>query len=227
MFRRNLSRALICCVALTGFAAAAATAKTHVITFGKWSAVQYQSDAEDKILSLKIRPMQVDGRVKEFTTGTIHDVTDRLFVVQRAFRVNDSLPDDPVPHWQWQTGGWLLVDRLTGRISALNLPEFDLSLSRPSWYRDYAGYCGVSDDGKKIYAIVAQVGRRKPILKKLLSENEANKKDESKPQPCSSPSWQRSPARVTFASAGQTYAIRGHTVDLITDKEDEEEEATK
>ena len=64
---------------------------------------------------------------------------------------------------------WLPVDRLTGRVSQLNLPEFDPFYSTASWYRDYIAYCGVSEDGKKLYAVVAQVGRRKPILKKMLA----------------------------------------------------------
>ena len=227
MFLRHLRQVFICCFALSSLAAAAAP-KTHVITFGKWNTVQYHSDTDDKPLALKIRPMLVDTRLKEFTLGSIHDVTDRLFVVQRAFRVNDGLPEDSAPHWQWQPGGWLLVDRATGHVSSLNLPEFDAFFSTPSWYRDYAAYCGISDDGKKIYAVVAQIGRRKPILKKLLLENDPGKKEE--PRPCSMPSWERSPARVTFVSAGdarQTFAIRGHTVDIVTDMQDEEEEAVK
>ena len=46
------------------------------------------------------------------------------------------------------------VDRLTGRVSQLNLPEFDPFYSTASWYRDYIAYCGVSEDGKKLYAVV-------------------------------------------------------------------------
>ena len=67
------------------------------------------------------------------------------------------------------TGGVaLLVDRETGRVSQLNLPNFDAFYSLASWYRDYAAYCGVSDDGAKVFAIVAQLGSRKPILKREL-----------------------------------------------------------
>jgi len=76
--------------------------------------------ADEKPLTLKVRPLLVDARVKEFTLGPAHDVTDRLFVVRRAFRVNDSLPEESsTPHWQWQRGGWLLVDRVTGRVSPI------------------------------------------------------------------------------------------------------------
>ena len=93
----------------------------------------------------------MDGRIKEYVVGSPHEVTERLFVVQRAFRVNDSLADEATPWWQWQRGGWLLVDRTTGRVSAINLPEYDAFYSAASWYRDYVAYCGVSDDGKKIF----------------------------------------------------------------------------
>jgi hypothetical protein len=36
----------------------------------------------------------VDGVLKEWTTGDAHDVTDRSFVVRRAIKLNDALPDD-------------------------------------------------------------------------------------------------------------------------------------
>jgi hypothetical protein len=209
-----------------------ATPKPHLITFGKWTTVQWLPPAgtgDDKPLTLKVRPLLVDARVKEFTIGQTHDVTDRLFVVRRAFRVNDSLPQESTspPHWQWQRGGWLLVDRATAHISPLNLPEFDALYSVASWYRDYAAYCGVSDDGKKIYAIVAQLNRRKPVLKKPLTTDSLSE-DASPDSACPAPAWQRTPVRVSFQDgpAKQTFAIRGHTVDLVDDQE-EDEEASK
>jgi hypothetical protein len=214
--------------------AAAAATKPHIITFGKWTTVQWfpEAGAEDeKPLTLKVRPLLVDAHVKEFTLGSAHDVTDRLFVVRRAFRVNDSLPQESTspPHWQWQRGGWLLVDRVTAHISSINLPEFDAFYSAASWYRDYAAYCGVSDDGKKIHAVVAQISRRKPVLKKLLdgaSIAGTEMKDASADSACPTPAWQRAPIRVSFEPAGapkQTFAIHGHIVDLMTDEEDDEE----
>jgi hypothetical protein len=177
----------------------------------------------EKALALRIRPLFVDGRVKEYVAGVAHEVTERLFVVRRAFRVNDSLTDDPAPHWQWQRGGWLLVDRTTGRAAAINLPEFDAFYSSASWYRDYVAYCGVSDDGKKTYAVVAQLSRRKPVLKKQLS-NEGVSGDAGPDSACPTPQWQRSPSRVSFDVAGgkQTFAIRGHVVDVVNDAEEEE-----
>ncbi len=221
-------------------ASSAAATKSHIITFGKWTTVQSSPEsgsgaADETPLPLKVRPLLIDTRVKEFTLGPAHDVTDRLFVVRRAFRVNDSLPQEStsIPHWEWQPGGWLLVDRATGHISLLNLPGFDVFYSAASWYRDYAAYCGVSDDNKKVYAVVAQINRRKPILKKPI-EGETVVDKETKDAPvgslCPAPAWQRTPARVTFEPAGapkQTYAIRGHAVDLLNETEEEDEEASK
>ena len=209
--------------------------KPHIITFGRWTTVQWfpgTGAVDDKPLTLKVRPLLVDARVKEFTLGPAHDVTDRLFVVRRAFRVNDSLPQESAtpPHWQWQRGGWLLVDRITGRTSPINLPEFDAFYSAASWYRDYAAYCGISDDGKKAYAVVAQIGRRKPVLRKLLDESmvEGEPKNVSPDSACPLPAWQRTPVRVTFEPTGaakQTFAVRGHVVDLVSEEEEDEEAA--
>ena len=132
--------------------------------------------------------------------GPPHEVTERLFVVRRVFRVNDALPENAAPKWQWQRGGWPLVDRLTGRISAVNLPEFDVLYSASSWHRDYVAYCGVSDDGKKRFAIAAQLNRRKPVLKKALPEGLPD--DATPDTACFTPTWQRGPMRVSFASVG-------------------------
>ena len=208
-----------------------AVPRVHVITFGKWMTVPWLPGLEgSKPLTLKVRPLLIDGRVKEYAVGLPHDVTDRLFVVRRAFRLNDSLPDEPgSSRWQWQRGGWLLIDRLMGRISAINLPDFDAYYSAGAWYRDYFAYCAVSDDGKKIYALVAQVTRRKPVLKKMLS-NEGVSDEAAPDSACPVPSWQRTPTRVTFETTGaskQTFAIRGHVVDLVSDAEDEDEEASR
>jgi len=222
---------LFFCVAFELAPAHAAT-KVHIITFGKWTSVEWRPETgkpDEKPLSLKIRSLIVDGRIKEYVLGAPHEVTDRLFVVRRAFRVNDNLPDDPGnPRWQWQRGGWLVVDRVTGRVSVVSLPEFDVLYSPVSWYRDYAAYCGVSDDGKKTYAMVTQLNRRKPVLKKPLPGDGVP--DNAGPDSaCPVPTWQRSPMRVSFEPRGdvkQTFAVRGHAVDLVNDA-DEEEEGTK
>ena len=209
---------------------ALAAPKPHVIAFGKWTTVQWLPGmGNEKPISLKVRALFVDTRLKEYTLGPAHEVTDRLFIVRRAFRVNDSLPEEPAaaPSWQWQRGGWVLVDRVSGRVLPVNLPEFDAFYSATSWYRDYAAYCGVSDDGKKLFAVVAQIGRRKPVMKKPLAGAEIS--DDAAPDSaCPAPAWQREPARVSFESTGggkQTFAIRGHVVDVVNDAEEEEEAA--
>jgi len=203
-----------------------AAPKPHVISFGKWATVPWSVGAQEKEeVNLKVRGLYVDSRLKEFTLGSPHEITDRLFVVRRAFRVNDALPQESngSPRWRWQRGGWLLVDRVTGRVSSLALPEFDSYYSSASWYRDYVAYCGVSDDGKKLYAIVAQLGRRKPILKRPLGDAANNENPDSA---CPAPDWQRQPTRVTFELSEDhktTYSVRGHAVDVVNDEEDEED----
>jgi len=206
-------------------ALARSASKVHVIAFGKWTLVEwFPGSDEGKPQTLKIRGLIVDGRVKEYVLGPPHEVTDRLFVVRRAFRVNDSLPEESAPRWQWQRGGWLLVDRVTGHVSAINLPEFEALYSAASWYRDYVAYCGISDDDRKTYAIVAQLNRRRPVMKRPLS-NEGLPDDASPDSACPAPSWQRNPVRVSFEPPGgakQTFAIRGHVVDVVNDTEEEE-----
>ena len=86
--------------------------------FGKWTPAKwYVGEADNKPLDVKIRAFYVDTRMKEFTTRSAQDVSDRLFVVRRMFRLNDTLPEEnsPSPRWVWQWGGWPLVDRVTGR----------------------------------------------------------------------------------------------------------------
>jgi hypothetical protein len=204
--------------------------KPHVVSLGKPSAIKWcVGPNEGKCLDLKVRALYVDSRVKEFTLGASHDITERLFVVRRAFRLNDALPGEALSprSWVWQRGGWLLVDRMTGHVSAVNLPEFDSYYSVASWYRDYAAYCGVSDDGKKLFAVVFQVGRRKPVLKKALGETA---EDEMPDSECPAPVWERHPARVTFEAdenEKSTYTVRGHAADLMSDDDGEEEKAAK
>ncbi len=218
---------LICVLMCLPWSECAAVPKPHVITFGKWISAKWPNATGEKLLDLKVRALFVDTRLKEYTTGTPHEVTDRLFVVRRAFRVNDALPTDNAAagatRWQWQRGGWLLVDRLTGRVSQLNLAEFDPFYSSASWYRDYIAYCGVSEDGKKLYTVVAQVGRRKPILKKDAGEPAGTDDPDSE---CLAPVWERTPMRVTFQhgdNAKLVFSIRSRVVDVVNDVEEPEE----
>ena len=168
-----------------------AASKQHVVTLGKWTSIKWQADNNNEPASLRIRPLYVDGNAREFTTGQVHDVTERTFVVQRMFRVNDSLPDQSgPPRWRWQKGGWMLVDRGSGKIQQLNAPEFDADRSAISWFRDYAAYCGTSADAGKTLVMVVQLGRRRPLLRKLIGDDHV----------CPAPVWQRDPVRVTFVT---------------------------
>jgi hypothetical protein len=203
-----------------------AVAKQHALSFGKWVSVTWSAEA-GKPLALKIRALYVDGQVKEFTFGQPHEVTERLYVVRRAFRVNDALPEDAAPRWEWQPGGWLLVDRVSGHVTQIVLPEFDPYYSAASWYRDYMAYCGVSDDGKKLLGVVSQLGRRKVILRKSLQEMHAvDDTAAALAANCFTPAWQRGPARVTFQLKGAekaTYAIRGHAAEMVVEQNESAE----
>ncbi len=206
------------CVLLLHFIALAAT-KPHVVAFGHWTSISIRSeDREKQPIVIKIRALYVDGRTREFIIGTAHDVTEHAFAVQRIYRVNDSLPQQSGPtQWQWQRGGWLLVDRVSGKIQQLALAEFDPDSSAANWFRDYAAYCGISDDGQKVFAIIMQIGRRKPLLKKSISEGNDS-------QPCAPPVWERDPVRVTFSHPPDqklTFSVKSRAVDPITEDESE------
>jgi hypothetical protein len=101
------------------------------------------------------------------------------------------------------------------RITQLNLPEFDPFYSSTSWFRDYVPYCGLSDDASKLYAVVAQIRRRKAILKRKLGEAHSAETPQSE---CTTPRWQRDPIRVTFEVTGgpkQTFQVFGHAADAM------------
>jgi hypothetical protein len=76
---------LFCAVPLT--TAAGAATKVHVITFGKWTSVQWFRDSgtDAKPLTIKIRALVVDGRVKEYALRAPHEVTERLFISAERF----------------------------------------------------------------------------------------------------------------------------------------------
>jgi hypothetical protein len=191
-----------------------AAPKAHTVVLGRWRAAQVRSDSGET-REIKVRELVIDGRLREYTTGPTHEVTDRLFVVRRAFRVNDSLPEETgkPPQWVRRLGGWISVERQTGHVAQLNLPSFDSEASEASWYRDYAAYCGASDDGSKTYMIVSQLGRRKPVLKKEFSG-----------PACPAPRWERAPSRVTFIAAGEktSFLVHAHGADLQADAAEEE-----
>jgi hypothetical protein len=183
--------------------------------------------------SLKIRALVVDGTVKEWTTGEAHDVTDRSFVVRRAVRLNDELPGEkPLAglaprHWVWQRGPWLLIDRTTGHVAALKLPDYDPGVSQVSWFRDFAAYCGLAVSGKSVYAVVAQLAVRKPVLAKKLEAFAPNMTGQVDPT-CGASDWQREPLRVTFHPNGRdpaSFEVVPGSAMLVEDAADEPEAA--
>jgi hypothetical protein len=232
MTRRAGSLVFLALLFSTTLSASAAPRKAHSVVLGAARKVPYTkagdpagaSPGDD---SLKIRALLLDGVVKEWTTGDPHDVTDRSFAVRRVIRLNDALPGDkPAPaagRWVWQRGPWLLVDRVTGHILALKLPDYDPGVSQISWFRDYAAYCGVTASGKSLYAVVAQVAARKAILAKKLQAFDS----ENHPDPvCAAADWQREPLRVTFHPAGKdavSFDVVPGSAVLVEDSGDEPE----
>src|SRR6266545_4012052 len=190
--------------------------KAHFIAFGKPTPVKlFLGPDEEHSAPMKVRGLSVDGKLKEFVTGDLHEVTDRLFVVRRAYRLNNNLPGEESrgPNWVWQRGGWLLADRLTGHLTQFALPDFDPFYSQASWFRDYVAYCGVSDDGTRLSAVVMQLGRKKPVLKKELGSASQGELPEAN---CDAPLWEKKPTRVTFLPRHvekQAFSIFGHSGD--------------
>jgi hypothetical protein len=159
----------------------------------------------------------VDGKVKDWTTGDLHEVTDRSFSVRRAVRLNDGLPGDKGEHWVWQRGPWVLIDRTSGKITALRLPDYEPAVSNVAWFRDFAAYCGLTPSGKELYAVVAQIAARKPVLNKKLAEWNPT----SHPTPaCAPAAWQREPLQVSFSPTGAatvTFNLTGSSAVLVED----------
>ena len=196
-----LATALTLGAACTAFAA---VAKTHAVGLGGVRKVPYSvagdpagARAEEK--ELRVRPLVVDGKVKEWTTGEVHDVTDRSFAVRRAIRLNDALPADKAEHWVWQRGPWLLIDRVSGKVTALHLADYDPAVSDVVWFRDYAAYCGLHAGGKQLYGMVAQIAARKPLLARKLGAWDPL--DHPSPA-CAPAAWQREPLRIAFQATG-------------------------
>jgi hypothetical protein len=235
LFRRAQgAAALIVMLAITAMEpcfvfGAPAKAKGHSVAFGAVKRVPYSVSGDPagnsgEETELKIRPLIVDGKVKEWTTGETHDVTDRSVAVRRALRLNDALPTDKTEHWVWQRGPWLLADRTTGKVAALHLPDFDPSVSTVTWFRDYAAYCGLSSGGKQLYAVVAQIAGRKPLLMKRIA---AWDPADHSAHACAPAAWQREPLKVTFAFAkGQpvSYELVGLSAVLVEEGDPEDDD---
>jgi hypothetical protein len=220
--------------------------KVHTVALGAAKRVHYSkvSDPAGALpdeQELRIRGLIVDGLLKEWTTGETHDVTDRSFLVRRVIRLNDSLPAGSAGpaegvggkhaqagnQWVWQRGPWLLVDRVTGHVLVLKLPDYDPGVSQVSWFRDYGAYCGLTANAKNLYAVVAQVTAHKPVLAKKIAAFDAEKH----PDPvCAPVQWQREPLRVTFRPNGKdavSFEIVPGSAVLVEESADEAETAEK
>lgn len=202
-----------------------AARKTHSLVLGAVHDEPYSKSGdpagfEAGETTLPVRALMVNGVFKEWTTGDAHDITDRSFVVRRAMRINNSLPGDKREQWVWQRGPWLLVDRATGRITALKLHDYDPAVSRVVWFRDYAAYCGVTPSGRSLFAVVAQLAVRRPALsKRLTAFDPADHPDPA----CVPVEWQRGPMCVTFQPTGGdavSYEIVPGSAVLVEDEGD-------
>jgi hypothetical protein len=74
---------------------------------------------------------------------------------------------------------------------------------------------GCRTTAKKPFALIVQLGRHKPALKKPLSTTDM--------PACTAPIWQRDPVRVTFDPKGEqkfSFIVRSRAVDLIEEDED-------
>jgi hypothetical protein len=184
-------------------------AKPHTVGLGSGKHVSYgitsdPAGAGPEEKTLHVRPLIVDDKVKEWTTGEAHDITDRSFVVRRALRLNDALPGEKAEHWIWQRGPWIMVDRSNGHVTAMKLPDYDPAVSNVVWFRDYAAYCGLNSGGHQLYAVVAQVAARRPILAKKIGPwtPAPPKLDASSEPACAKATWRRDPLRVSFSPTG-------------------------
>ena len=203
-------------------------AKMHFVTLGLYRKVPYtppEATAYEKIAeetTLRIRPLVVDDKPREWTVGEMHEVTDRTFVIRRVLHINDSLPGEAA-RWTWQPGPWLQVDRTTGHITPLHLPGFDSQISEIAWYRDYAAYCGLVPTLKGgVMAVVVELGSHKAVAQRVLA---AWPMDKPTYPVCAPAEWQRTPMRATLRLIGGepvVFDVAG-TSSLVEEGETEEE----
>lgn len=224
---RSAARPLLFFVAAL-FPAPVHAVKIHTVILGAVRKVPYTppeatpDNKSEEATTLRVRPLLIDDKPREWTVGELHEVTDRTFVIRRAFRINDSLPGEPA-RWTWQPGPWLQVDRTTGHVSPLHLPNFDAQISEVTWFRDYAAYCGLIPTLKGgVVAVVAELGAHKAIAQHTLAGWPL---DKPMHPVCSTAVWQRTPMRATLALTGGqpvTFDVAG-TSSLIEEGETEED----
>lgn len=112
-----------------------------------------------------------------------------------------------------------MVDRTTGRVTPVTLPEFDPFYSDVAWYQDYAAYCGIDDTASKVFAVVMEIGRKKPILRRELSVASNGENPDSE---CTKPDWDQQPPHVTFhPKSAQKFTFTLPSTDMVQGSEKE------
>ena len=110
---------------------------------------------------------------------------------------------------------------MTAHVAQVPLIDFDPFYSEATWFRDYVAYCGVSDNAEKLSAVVMQLGRKKPVLKKELG---AATQGDTPDSECDAPNWEKKPTRVTFLPKNgekQSFSIFGHAWDAAPGSDEE------
>jgi hypothetical protein len=70
--------------------------------FGPWLKVHlFVGPDADHVQDMKIRSLNLDGRSREFTVGEPHDIADKVFIVRRAYRMNEAPTNQP--EWKWHS----------------------------------------------------------------------------------------------------------------------------
>ena len=106
----------------------------------------------------------------------------------------------------------------------IKLPDYDPVVSNVSWFRDYAAYCGLTSTGKQLYAVVAQVAARKPLVVSKLGPWDASA-PHTAAAVCAPALWQREPLRITFQPSGAqptSFNLVGSSAVLVEEGEAEE-----
>jgi hypothetical protein len=99
---------------------------------------------------------------------------------------------------------------------------FDPFYSHASWFRDYVAYCGLSDDQEQLFAVVSQLGSKKPLLKKQIGQPNG---DDDPDTDCTAPTWEKKPTRVTFhpqKGEATTFTVFGRAADIAPGSTEEE-----
>ena len=73
-----------------------AASKPHVVVLGKWTTVKLQADDDNSAIDLKVRPLFVDGKTKEFTLGPHTKLPSAFSSYSECFASTIPCPRNPV-----------------------------------------------------------------------------------------------------------------------------------